>query len=101
MKLPDRLQAYCKKCGKHTLHRVRQEKTRHRGGGMGATARNTKRNRRGYGNQGKFSKKPVTATKMASKSSKKVDLRLECPECHKKWVMSRPRTKRVEFVRTQ
>jgi ribosomal protein L44E len=38
---------------------------------------------------------------MASKSSKKVDLRLECPTCHKKWVMSRPRTKRVEFVRTQ
>ena len=65
---------------------------------MSATARKMKLRRRGYGNLGKYSKRPVTQTKMASKTSKKVDLRLSCADCGKKWVLSYPRTKRVEMV---
>ncbi|MCK4845553.1 MAG: hypothetical protein KAS95_07755 [Candidatus Heimdallarchaeota archaeon] len=36
---------------------------------------------------------------MASKTSKKVDLRLSCPDCGKKWVLSYPRARRVEMVK--
>ncbi len=99
VKIPDKMKAYCPNCKKHVLMTVKQEKTTRRGGGLGKAARQAKRRRRGYGNQGRYSKKPVTQTKMASKTSRKIDLRLECPECKKKWAMNRPRAKRVEFVK--
>jgi len=99
VKIPEKMFKYCPKCGKHVEMKVKQEKTARRKGGMSATARKQKLRRRGYGNLGKYSKRPVTQTKMASKASKKVDLRLTCPECGKKWVLSYPRTKRVEMVK--
>ncbi len=99
VKIPQSMKAYCRKCRSHQEMKVKQEKAGRRGGGMGKTARTQKRKKRGYGNQGKYSKKPVTQTKMASKTSKKVSLRLACPVCGKVMVMSRPRTKRVELIR--
>ncbi|MHA1685696.1 MAG: hypothetical protein ACTSYD_04720 [Candidatus Heimdallarchaeaceae archaeon] len=99
VKIPEKMYKYCPKCGKHVVMKVKQEKTARRKGGLSATARKQKIRRRGYGNLGKYSKRPVTQTKMASKSSRKVDLRLTCPECGKKWVLSYPRTKRVEMVK--
>ena len=98
VKIPQEMTVYCRKCRRHSLMKVKQEKGGRRGGGMSKSARTQKRKKRGYGNQGKYSKKPVTQTKMASKTSKKVNLRLECPVCKKKAQMSRPRTKRVEIV---
>lgn len=99
VKIPEVMFKYCPKCGKHVKMKVKQEKSARRAGGFTAMARRVKRKRRGYGNQGRFSKRPVTQTKMASKTSKKVDLRLSCPDCGKKWVLPYPRTKRVEFVK--
>ncbi len=99
VKLPEKMNKYCPNCGKHVTMSVKQEKAARRKGGMTAMARREKRSRRGYGNLGRFSKRPVTQTKMASKTSRKVDLRLTCPDCGKKWVLSYPRTKRVEFVK--
>ena len=99
VKIPQAMRAYCRKCRQHREMKVKHEKAGRRGGGMGREARTQKRKKRGYGNQGKYSKKPVTQTKMASKTSKKPSLRLTCPECGKIAVMSRPRTKRVELVR--
>ena len=99
VKIPEVMFKYCPKCGKHIKMKVKQEKSARRAGGYTAMARREKRKRRGYGNQGRFSKRPVTQTKMASKTSKKVDLRLSCPDCGKSWVLSYPRTKRVEFIK--
>jgi large subunit ribosomal protein L44e len=99
VKLPEKMNKYCPNCGKHVNMGVKQEKAARRKGGMTAMARREKRSRRGYGNLGRYSKRPVTQTKMASKTSRKVDLRLTCPDCGKKWVLSYPRTKRVEFVK--
>jgi len=99
VKIPEEMHKYCPNCGKHVTMIVKHEKSARRKGGMTAMARREKRTRRGYGNQGRFSKRPVTQTKMASKTSKKVDLRLTCPDCSKKWVLSYPRTKRVEMVK--
>jgi len=99
VKIPETMFKYCPKCGQHKTMKVKQEKSARRKGGMSAMSRREKRTRRGYGNQGRFSKRPVTQTKMASKTSKKVDLRLTCPDCGKKWVLSYPRTKRVEMVK--
>lgn len=99
VKIPEKMFKYCPNCGKHVTMKVKQEKTARRKGGLSATARKQKIRRRGYGNLGKYSKRPVTQTKMASKASRKVDLRLTCPECGKKWVLAYPRTKRVEMVK--
>ncbi|MHA1224666.1 MAG: hypothetical protein ACTSSG_06305 [Candidatus Heimdallarchaeaceae archaeon] len=99
VKIPEKMFKYCPKCGKHVEMKVKQEKSARRKAGFSATARKMKLRRRGYGNLGKYSKRPVTQTKMASKTSRKVDLRLTCPECNKKWVLSYPRTKRVEMVK--
>ncbi|MBY8999743.1 MAG: hypothetical protein KGD64_02405 [Candidatus Heimdallarchaeota archaeon] len=99
VKIPEVMFKYCPKCGKHSKMKVKQEKSARRAGGFSAMARKEKNKRRGYGNLGRFSKRPVTQTKMASKTSKKVDLRLACPDCGKSWVLSYPRTKRVEFIK--
>ncbi len=98
-KIPEKMFKYCAKCKTHSTMKVKQVKSSRRKGGLSATARKEKIRRRGYGNLGKYSKKPVTQTKMASKASKKTDLRLTCPECKKIWTFPYPRTKRVEFVK--
>lgn len=99
MKIPDKVSAYCRKCQTHKEMKVKQEKGGRRSGGLNWSHRRMKARRRGHGNLGRYSKKPVTQTKMASKSSKKIDLRLTCPDCGKIAVANRPRSKRVEIVR--
>ena len=99
VKIPQEMKAYCRSCRTHVTMKVKQEKVGRRGGGMSKVARTQRRKKRGYGNQGKYSKKPVTQTKMASKTSKKVNLRVTCPTCGKTYNMNRPRTKRVEMLR--
>ncbi|MFX0173628.1 MAG: hypothetical protein ACFE9L_17190 [Candidatus Hodarchaeota archaeon] len=36
---------------------------------------------------------------MTSKTTKKVDLRLTCPNCGKRWIRNRPRSRRTEIKR--
>ncbi|MCY3411100.1 MAG: 50S ribosomal protein L44e [Candidatus Heimdallarchaeota archaeon] len=100
MKIPDKVSNYCRKCKTHKVMTVKQEKGGRRSGGLNWSHRRMKARRRGHGNLGRYSKKPVTQTKMASKTSKKIDLRLTCPDCGKVGVITRPRSKRVEITRT-
>ena len=100
MRMPDKPSTYCRNCKKHQVMKVKQEKGGRRSGGLNWSHRRMKARRRGHGNLGRYSKKPVNQTKMSSKSSKKIDLRLTCPECGKKVVMNRPRAKRVEIFKT-
>ena len=99
MRIPEKLSSYCRNCKTHKVMKVKQEKGGRRSGGLNWSHRRMKHRRRGHGNLGRYSKKPVTQTKMSSKTSKKVDLRLTCPDCGKGAVMNRPRTKRVEVYR--
>ncbi len=98
-RLPDKIKMYCRKCNTHVEGKVKQEKGGRRSGGLNWSHRRQKHRRRGHGNLGRYSKKPVTQTKMASKTSKKIDLRITCPTCKKVAVMNRPRAKRYEVFR--
>lgn len=99
MKIPDTMRTYCPACNKYSVMKVAIEKTRQRSGGKSKGARRQERHATGYGNKGRYSKRPVASRNMRVKTSKKTDLRLKCPECNKKWIRSRPRAKRVEMLR--
>ncbi len=99
MRMPDKVSTYCRKCKTHRVMALKQEKGGRRSGGLNWSHRRMKARRRGHGNLGRYSKKPVAQTKMSSKASKKIDLRLTCPECGKIAVMNRPRAKKVEIFK--
>ncbi len=100
VKIPAKMRTHCPKCGKHTTMTVRQEKGGRRGIGMVAGTRRAKRNKKGSGNKGKYSKKAISQSKMASKTSIKVDLRLTCDVCKATWVRNYPRSRGVEIVKS-
>ena len=98
-RIPNSISVYCKKCKEHSSGRVKHEKGARRSGGLNWSHRRMKARRRGHGNKGRYSKRPVTQTKMSSKTSKKVDLRVTCPTCEKMAVINRPRAKKFEIFR--
>ena len=79
---------------------VRQEKGGRRGSGLVIGTRRAERHKKGSGNKGRYSKKAISQSKMASKTSQKVDLRLTCDECKSTWVRTYPRSRSVEIVKT-
>ena len=93
------MRTFCPTCNKHTVMKVAIEKTKQRGGGLSKGARRQLRHNVGYGNKGRYSKRPVASRNMRTKTTKKTDLRLKCNECGKKLMRSRPRAKRVELLR--
>lgn len=103
MKIPKAKKRYCPKCKKHTDHNVSQAKSTGRSKAhpmsRGAQARLRKRGlNRGYGNQGRYSKKAIGSWKRTgSKTSKKIDLRFKCKECGKSTMGGGFRVKRPEF----
>lgn len=99
MKIPSEMKAYCPHCGTHHVHKVNIEKIRQRTGGLTKGARRQKRHNRGYGNKGRYSKRPVASRNMRTKTTRKTDLRIKCNECGKKQIRSRPRARRVEMLR--
>lgn len=99
VKIPSEMKTYCPTCKKHTTHKVNIEKTRQRTAGLSKGARRQDRHNRGYGNKGRYSKRPVASRNMRTKTTKKTDLRLKCNDCGKKQMRSRPRAKRVELLR--
>ncbi|MEA2070320.1 MAG: hypothetical protein U9O98_03425 [Asgard group archaeon] len=99
VKLPTKMRTHCPYCNKHTTFTVRQERGGRRGSGLVKGTRDANRHTKGSGNKGKYSKKAISQSKMASKTSKKVDLRLTCDECKKTIVRSYPRARRVEVVK--
>uniref|UniRef100_A0A7N4NZE5 Ribosomal protein L36a n=2 Tax=Sarcophilus harrisii TaxID=9305 RepID=A0A7N4NZE5_SARHA len=83
--------SYCKRCGRHQLHRV----TQYRRGKDSRVSQGTRRylrKQKGYGGQ----KKPVFRKK--AKTTKKVVVRLECtvPDCKCKSFLAIKRCKHFE-----
>ncbi len=104
MKIPKTVMRYCPYCGKHTEHKVKQSKKATPGSAHplshGSKVRQKARGvNRGFGNQGRYSRKPVGARKRGGrKTSKKTDLRYECTVCKKAHVQSKGiRTKKLEI----
>ena len=93
MKIPKIFNKYCKHCKKHTEHSIALAKKRERSSMKKyALARLAKRSsgKVGYGNKGRYSRKPASQYKMSgAKSSKKVDLRFKCKICNKIAVQSK------------
>ncbi len=99
MKIPSEMRTYCPICKKHTVHKVSIEKTKQRAGGLSKGGRRQLRHNTGYGNKGRYSKRPVASRNMRTKTTRKTDLRLKCGECNKEQMRSRPRAKRIELLR--
>jgi len=92
--MPKVQRRYCKFCRKHTEQTVRREKATKQRRTLAWTERQKKRTKSGYGNPGKFGKKPA-----GQKPTTRVDLRYKCKECGKEQVIGRGfRVKRFELV---
>ena len=103
MKLPKSKKSYCKKCKKHTEHKVSQNKTSGMRGALkrGSITRAKLRGLgRGYGNLGNYGSKPAVSKwkRAGAKTSKKIALKLTCSVCGKSHILSIGRSKKVEFV---
>ncbi|MBI2672143.1 50S ribosomal protein L44e [Candidatus Woesearchaeota archaeon] len=102
MKIPKKINRYCKYCRHHTEHTVSQAKKKERGSlKRGSLERAKKRGLgRGYGNLGKYGSKPAISKwkRAGAKTSKKVDLRYKCKNCGKSSVQRKGfRTKKPEI----
>ena len=103
MKIPKTKRMHCKKCKKHTTHKVTEAKKKTPGAkrpmGYGSKKRAKKRGAMGLGSMGRYSKPPLSKFKMTGKKqSKKIDLRYTCSECKKTSIQGKAwRAKRVEF----
>jgi large subunit ribosomal protein L44e len=90
MKVPKQRKMYCKKCQKHTNHKVSQVKKRGRSSAhplsRGSTPRLSARGlRRGFGNYGRYSK-PTKPKMTGKKASTKTNLSYTCEGCKKIWI---------------
>jgi large subunit ribosomal protein L44e len=101
MKLPKEVRRYCKYCRKHTLQKLETVSSARARGALkrGSLARARLRGlNRGYGNQGKFSKPPISQWKRRTKKTKKTNLLYTCTECNKSMTQSEGiRTSKVEI----
>ena len=105
MKLPKTKKRFCPKCGKHQEVAVMQSKQggRNKTHPMSRGSQGRMKSRglnRGFGNQGRYSRKAISAFKMTGKkTSKKTDLRYKCKVCNKSVVQKKGfRAKKVEQI---
>ncbi|PIN74629.1 hypothetical protein COV18_07090 [Candidatus Woesearchaeota archaeon CG10_big_fil_rev_8_21_14_0_10_37_12] len=105
MKLPKTRNTYCPTCRKHGEHKLIEGKKKTRGTShplsFGSKKRITMRGNMGTGNHGKYSKPAITKWRMAGrKTSKKIDLRLQCNKCKKMHTPSKGgwRARKIEFA---
>lgn len=98
MKIPARMRKYCPNCREHTIHRVRKVRSGKRRG-LAEGQRRARREKKGYGNKGRYSKPAVSQWKMRSKTTQKVDLLLTCTKCEKSRHKSLDRVRKVEIVK--
>ncbi|MCA9477930.1 MAG: 50S ribosomal protein L44e [Nanoarchaeota archaeon] len=103
MKVPKITKRHCPKCKAHTEQKVTQSKRRARNATRPLSYGSTKRvqargERRGAGNQGKYSK-PTKPKMIGKKLTKKTDFRYECQVCkHTSAQSSGIRAKKVEIL---
>jgi len=86
MKLPKKTKRFCPKCNAHTDHKIDVVSTGHKRGTLtwGSLSRARKRgSNRGYGNQGRYSKKAVKSWKMKTKTTTRKVLIYTCQKCKK------------------
>ncbi len=103
MKVPKITKRHCPKCKKHHEHKVTQSKRRARNATRPLSYGSIKRvkargERRGAGNQGKYSK-PTKPKMIGKKLTKKTDFRYQCSSCKKTSMQSSGiRAKKVEII---
>lgn len=102
MKIPKSKITYCRKCKKHTEHKVTEHKTTGKRGSLkhGSIARAHKRGLGiGYGNLGKWGSKPAMSKfkRTGVKSTKRISLKLTCKDCKKSTISVIGRLKKAEF----
>jgi large subunit ribosomal protein L44e len=99
MKIPKSVNKYCPYCRKVTPHKVIIVKTVKARTGLVWGARRAREGKKGIGNKGKYSKKPLSQRKRGIiKTSKGVDIRIECQVCKKQSIWNiEGRYKKVEF----
>jgi large subunit ribosomal protein L44e len=102
MKIPKAMKRLCKKCKKHTEHKVGVAKKKTaRSLSKGSKYRVRKSGAaRGIGSRGKYSRPAISKFKRTgAKSTKKTDLRYTCNTCKKTSVQAYGvRVKKVEFI---
>ena len=103
MKLPKETTRYCPHCKKHTTQVIATAKQKSRSAAhplsRGSTVRQQMRGlRRGYGNQGKYSKKGAKDWKRKTKITKRITLLYKCKICGKmKGIRKAIRSSRIEI----
>jgi large subunit ribosomal protein L44e len=103
VKVPKQTKRYCPKCKVHTDQKITLSKNRGRNASRplskGSKVRVQLRGqRRGAGNQGKYSK-PTKPKMSGKKLTKKSDFRYKCSKCNKTSMQSQgKRAKKIEFV---
>ena len=99
MKLPQKMKRYCKHCQKHTLHKLNIV-GRGKRSALKSGQRKRDRIKRGHGDGGHYSKKPIKDWARNSKVSTGKDANLECGECKKKTVVKGGfRAKKFEIIK--
>ena len=102
MKIPKSVRKYCPTCNAHTTHQVAIVKTSKKRTGLVWGARKAREGKKGKGNRGKYSKRPLSQRKRGVfKLAKGVDVRIKCEQCGKQHIITIPgRYKRVELSAT-
>ena len=91
MNLPKEVMDYCRKCNKHTNHKLKAFKSRAPRALAWGTRENVRKHKSGYGGKAEF-------TIMVKKQSKKPVFLAECPQCKSKHYFVIPkRMKKVEI----
>ena len=99
MKIPQIIKRYCPKCLKHTEHKINIIKPGKRGS-LKEGQRRRARIKRGHGDAGHYSKRPIKNWARNSKVVSAKDANLECLECHKKTVVKGGfKAKRFELIK--
>jgi len=99
MKLPKTFNKYCPHCRKVTQHKVIIVKNIKARTGLVWGSRRARLGKKGIGNKGKYSKRPLSQRKRGIiKSSKGADIRLECNVCKKQTIWEiKGRHKKLEL----
>ena len=93
MRVPKTQRRYCKKCNKHTEHKVTLYK-KGKESRMAQGKRRYDRKKKGYGSQ------PKEIFRKNAKINKKSTPVYQCQECNRKWYGKAHRVKRFELIET-
>ena len=100
MLIPKTMRKYCPHCGTYTEHSVSLYKAIPKRRALAKGQRRAERRRKGHGNKGRYSKKPITQIKTHAKVTKTGVLTLKCRQCGKtRYLSFGKRMKKLEMKR--